>query len=332
MGDEMPATPIWSVDAVTPDSGVIERAAALLRAGQLVAFPTETVYGLGANALDATAVQSIFTAKGRPATNPVIVHTHNTSAAKALAGAWPESAEKLAAAFWPGPITLVLPKTAAIPDVVTAGGPTVAIRVPSHSVALALLKAAGIPLAAPSANRSTELSPTRAEHVFKSLNGRIAAILDGGACSVGLESTVVDVTGDTVKLLRPGMITVPMLEAVVGRVMVPDVETGVARSPGQMRKHYSPRTPLVLVELDSDADSVAKELIDQNLKPIILGWDYVYPYRWIDTQQPHEYAARLYELLHEVDAGGFDRIVIEMPPDTPEWAAVRDRLQRAATR
>jgi L-threonylcarbamoyladenylate synthase len=293
---------IWSADPAA-----VAEAAAVLRAGGLVAFPTETVYGLGANARDAAAVRKIFAAKGRPATNPVIVHVADPGQAAELAAAWPDVAAKLAAAFWPGPLTLVLPKRPAVPAVVTAGGPTVAVRCPNHPVARALIRAAGVPVAAPSANRSTEVSPTRAEHVAKSLGDRIDGILDGGSCPGGIESTVVDVTAG-VRILRPGLITAPMLEAIVGPLATGAEAGGIAKSPGQMAKHYSPRTPVVIGGVVGDGVAV-----------LDLGTD------------PVRAAAELYAKLHDLDDGRFDRIVVHLPPDTPAWAGVRDRLRRAAS-
>jgi len=316
-------TEILRVDPVVPEPAIIAKAADLLRTGRLVAFPTETVYGLGANSLDPVAVRSIFTAKGRPASNPVILHVADPSQVVNVVAEWPETARRLAARFWPGPLTIVVPKKPGVPDEVTAGGPTVAVRCPNHPVARALLRVAGVPVAAPSANRSTELSPTLAEHVVKSLNGRIDMILDGGPCAGGIESTVVDVTGGVVRLLRPGLITVPMLEEVVGLVDLAsrgcEPPGSVARSPGQMAKHYSPRTPVVLA-LDVDAEH--RRLRDAGLRVISVE---------CDSDDPVGYATDLYAILHELDEGGFDRIVIELPPDTPEWAAVRDRLTRAAS-
>src|SRR5262249_4015308 len=240
--------------------------------GGLVAFPTETVYGLGASALDAVAVGRIFAAKGRPANNPVIVHVACAEEAQALAAVWPESAARLAARFWPGPLTLVLPRCAIVPAVVTAGGPTVAIRVPAHPVALALLAEARIPIAAPSANRSTSLSPTRAEHVLRGLDGRIEMILDGGPTAGGLESTVLDVTTEPPRLLRPGLITPGQIEAEVGAVARPRLPRSVsergapaskepARSPGLSRRHYAPTTPLECVAEDGST-RVAELLLD----------------------------------------------------------------------
>lgn len=314
------------MEVVPANPEMIDRAAGVIRAGGLVAFPTETVYGLGANALDAAAVARIFGAKGRPATNPVIVHVSDVSEVLNVAADWPETAAKLAARFWPGPLTLVVPKADVVPPIVTAGGPTVAVRCPNHAVARDLIRAAGVPVAAPSANRSTELSPTRAEHVLKSLNGRIDLLLDGGPCPGGIESTVVDATGDVPHVLRPGLISAAMIAEVCGVVEIGAKDEGVSRSPGQMAKHYSPRTPVVLAE---NADAEHWRLMQAGLRIISVGYDLIYDYRFL-SDDPTEYAADLYALLHELDDGSFDRIVIEMPPDTPEWAAVRDRLTRAA--
>ena len=326
-------TLVLTTDADAPDPDVIRRAAAVIRAGGLVAFPTETVYGLGANALSAEAAGRIFEAKGRPPTNPLIVHIADVHEVLNVAAAWPETAAQLARTFWPGPLTLVLPKNPRVPDAVTAGGPTVAVRWPAHRVAVALIRAAGVPIAAPSANRSTELSPTRAEHVLKSLNGRIDMVLDGGPCSGGIESTVVDVTGDVPRVLRPGLITVPMLEAVVGRVEASGgcepPGSSPARSPGHMRKHYSPRTPLVLADDEDAAEGIQFEDMKAGRRSIALAHDLITNYQSI-SDDPAEYAAELYAVLHKLDEGGYDRIVIVMPPDTPEWAGVRDRLTRAA--
>lgn len=305
-------TPVWPVDPSQPDPSAIARAAHILQGGGLVAFPTETVYGLGANALDETAVKKIFAAKGRPGTNPVIVHVSSIEQVPRVAGAWPEKAARLAEKFWPGPLTLVLPRRPEVPLAVTAGGPTVAVRCPNHPVAQALIRAAGVPVAAPSANRSTELSPTLAAHVLKSLNGRIDAILDGGPCAAGLESTVVDLT-DGVRILRPGPVTATMLEAVVGPLTGRMQDGAFAKSPGQMAKHYCPRTPVVLV----NDDAGARALEGQRSFVFELGDD------------PEKAAAELYATLHELDDGRFDRIVIALPPDAPEWAAIRDRLTRA---
>jgi len=310
------------VDSTNPDPVAIAHAAELLRAGRLVAFPTETVYGLGANALDPAAVRSIYTAKGRPGTNPLIVHVAEPAQVLNVAAAWPETAQRLAAVFWPGPLTIVVPKAAHVPAEVAAGGPTVAVRCPNHPVARALIAAAGVPVAAPSANRSTELSPTRAEHVIKGLNGLIDLVLDGGACPGGIESTVVDVTGDTVRLLRLGLIPVAMLEHVVGELATHgnrELADFVARAPGQMAKHYSPRTPLRLVA-DADLEAEFITACHAGKKCGLL--------RLPDN--PELAATMLYDTLHDMDESGFDLILAELPPNTPAWAAVRDRLMRAA--
>lgn len=284
----------------------IERAAKLLRAGKLVAFPTETVYGLGANALDEAAVRRIFEAKGRPESSPLIVHVASIEMARELASVWPEQAEQLARRFWPGPLTIVVPKKPSVPDIVTAGLPSVGVRMPAHPVAKALLEAARIPIAAPSANRFTELSPTRAEHVPA---GLAEMVLDGGQCTVGIESTVVSLTGDVPKILRPGMISQTEIEQVIGPVEV----TSGAESPGQHPRHYSPKTPIILGESPREGRGIR---LDFTIMP----------------SDAAEYAERLYSILHDLDREGYDWIAIEMPPDTPEWAGVRDRLTRAAHR
>ncbi|MDY3553881.1 L-threonylcarbamoyladenylate synthase [Gemmata sp. JC717] len=330
-------TSVLKVDPTNPESDVIGRAAAVIRSGGLVAFPTETVYGLGAKGLSAEAVAGIFNAKGRPSTNPLILHVSDASEVLNVAADWPATAQTLAARFWPGPLTLVVPKRDSVPHIVTAGGPTVAVRCPNHAVARALIRAAGVPLAAPSANRSTELSPTHAGHVLKGLNGRIAMVLDGGRCSGGLESTVVDVTGEIPRMLRPGLITVPMLEAVCGRVEVGAKSEGVARAPGQMAKHYSPRTPLALCATPTDALTSAARARAQGQNAWIMApdskeFDQLDEGADILSALPERYGAELYDVLHMIDGAEHDIVFVVLPPDTPEWAAVRDRLTRAAAR
>jgi L-threonylcarbamoyladenylate synthase len=285
-----------------------ERAAELLRAGGLVAFPTETVYGLGANALDEAAVRRIFEVKGRPFTSPLIVHVANAAMAKDLAHEWPAGADALARHFWPGPLTVIVPKKTSIPDIVTAGLPSAGFRMPAHPMALELLQAARIPLAAPSANRFTQLSPTTAEHVRQGLGSAVDLILDGGACTVGIESTVISFAGGTPRILRPGSITQPQIEALIGPV---EAGTG-AESPGQHPKHYSPRTRLVLG--DSPREGCGIRLDRSNMPSEAAG-----------------YAARLYQVLHDLDTQGYDWIAVEPPPETPEWDGIRDRLRRAAS-
>jgi len=317
-------TRVLPIDPSNPDPATLQQAADVILAGGLVAFPTETVYGLGANALDGAAVEGIFRAKGRPATNPVIVHVADVSDVPRVAKAWPATAAALATHFWPGPLTLVLPRREDLPGVVTAGGLTVAVRCPAHPVAAALIRRAGVPIAAPSANRSTELSPTRAEHVAKSLAGRIDMILDGGPCTGGIESTVVDVTQARPRILRPGLVSGTMLEAIVGPLDVSEGDHGIARSPGQMAKHYSPRAIVTL--FDSNA-SVPLPL------PANMAW-LAFGEAGDATiampTNPREYAAQLYQELHRQDDAGREMILITLPPDTPEWDAIRDRLRRAA--
>jgi len=290
----------------------VERAAALIRAGKLVAFPTETVYGLGANALDAAAVERIFTAKGRPRTSPMIVHVDSVEMARDLASEWPSSAETLARRYWPGPLTVVVPKRPAIPDIVTAGLPTVGLRMPAHSLALELIRAAGVPIAAPSANFFSELSPTTAGRVPEALADYV---LDGGPARVGIESTVISLAGEAT-LLRPGVIPLPEIEALIGPVrVVAAPAAGPHASPGQHPRHYRPMTPLYL-------------LADGESPPEGRG-------AWLRIGRempaaPLEYAAALYETLHQLDAQNLDWIAVEKPPNNPEWAGVLDRLRRAA--
>jgi L-threonylcarbamoyladenylate synthase len=296
----------------------VEHAAASIRAGKLVAFPTETVYGLGANALDAAAVERIFEAKGRPRNIPLIVHVDSVEMARGLASLWPDTAETLARRYWPGPLTLVVPKRqigeATIPDIVTAGLPTVGLRMPAHPLALALIRAAGVPIAAPSANRFTELSPTAAAHVPEALADYV---LDGGPARVGIESTVLSLV-DAPMLLRSGVIPLPEIEALIGPVgMAADPAEGPHDAPGMHPRHYRPATPLYLL---SPADA----------PPAGNG-------AWlrIGREMPadaRKYAAALYETLHRLDERRLDWIAVERPPDTPEWAGVLDRLRRAAAK
>ena len=260
-------TEVLVVDRDAPEAIVIRRAADWLTRGGLVAFPTETVYGLGVNALSAAAVQRLFEAKGRPASDPLIVHVAALAQVEQVARELPPAAHALAARFWPGPLTLVLPKSSRIPAAVTAGLDTVGVRVPAHPVALALLEAAAIPVAAPSANLFSRPSPTRAEHVMQDLAGRIDLVLDGGPTLVGVESTVLDLTGAVPVVLRPGAVTLDMLETVVPRVevrsmAVADGHTAAMPSPGMLARHYSPRAPLTLYEADSSSALPARLVAD----------------------------------------------------------------------
>ena len=301
----------------------ITRAAELIRAGELVAFPTETVYGLGANALDAAAVEKIYQAKGRPAGSPLIVHVDSVEMARSLVLDWPENANLLARKFWPGPLTLVLAKKLNVPARVTGGLDTVGIRMPAHPTALALIQRAGVPVAAPSANRFTELSPTTAAHVRESLGDRVSMILDDGRTDVGIESTVISLAGPEPTLLRPGMISLAQIEAVIGPVRTtPGLDRVIHSAPGMHRKHYSPKTPLFLVE--SGPLHAGRGAYLWRTRPLLAAQSIRMP------TDPHSYGARLYEILHEMDAQGWDWIAVEMPPREGDWAAIADRLQRAS--
>jgi L-threonylcarbamoyladenylate synthase len=293
----------------------IQEAAKRIRAGELVAFPTETVYGLGANALDPDAVARIFELKGRPATSPLIVHVASIEMAQTLVNEWPPEAEQLARRYWPGPLTLVLPKVAAIPGIVTAGLPTVGLRVPNHPLALALIREACVPLAAPSANRFTGLSATTAEHVREAF-GDAVPVLDGGPCQVGIESTVVSIASGKITLLRPGMISIEDVEGASA------LSSDAAHpAPGMHPRHYSPRTPLVLSKAPDPCGAY-----------VWIGRSAHAAHSVQMPSTPEAYAARLYSVLHELDRKGLPVISVEPPPDTVEWAAVRDRLQRAASK
>jgi len=331
----------------TPTDEAVLRAAQLLANGGLVAIPTETVYGLAANALDADAIDRVFAAKRRPAGNPLIVHVADTTMARRLAADWPTAAERITASLWPGPVTVIVPRSQSIPDAVTAGGPTVALRCPEHPLARWLIARLGSPLAAPSANRSTQLSPTTAGHVLDSLGNRVDLILDGGPCGRGIESTVVDCTTNPPRILRPGPIGRAELEAVLGSPVIDaqtenaDAErtTAPARSPGQLARHYAPKTPL---ELTSTAAERVRALLqagkriawltaataDPQVRQLAASQDVVVVPMPAD---PATFAASLYATLHAVDRRSLDAIVVDTPPDTDAWRAVADRLRRAAT-
>jgi L-threonylcarbamoyladenylate synthase len=328
----MPTT-VLRLDPDPPEPAAIRRAAEVLRGGGLVAFPTETVYGLGANALDRAAVTRIFVAKGRPANNPIIVHVATLEAARQLVTDWPEAAQRLAERHWPGPLTLILPRRPWVPDEVTAGGPTVALRMPAHPVALALLAEAELPVAAPSANRSSRLSPTRAEHVLHDLEGRIELILDAGPTPGGLESSVLDLTTVPPRLLRPGLIAPSDIEAIIGPVQRGLPAPGsLLRSPGMLPRHYAPRTPLECV---ANGRRRVEELAAARLR---IGWvTFAEPpvglpsvFAVVMPRDPAGYSARLYAVLHDLDAADVDRIIVDQPPSGDDWLAVRDRLRRAS--
>jgi len=317
----------------------VHRAAELLRAGDVVALPTETVYGLAANALDEEAVSRIFEIKGRPAHNPIIVHIASLEMAQRCVSLWPPIAENLARAFWPGPLTLVLPRSKEIPDVVTAGGPTVGVRWPSHPFIQAVIRECGFPLAAPSANLSNQLSPTNAAHVQKSLGNKIPLVIDGGQSQVGIESTVLDLTAVPPRLLRPGMIHEQALLAVTGELTLGfgDSEE-ILKSPGQLQKHYSPRAKLVVCSWQNDEDLISQI---SNLKSQISSLHVIAHTRIPSGHDfarvsivPHDskaFARALYAELHQCDEAGADVIIVEAVPETDEWRAIADRLKRAAS-
>ena len=324
------------MERLSTDAASIARAAEILRAGGLVAFPTETVYGLGARADDPRAVRRIFEAKGRPPGNPLIVHVADVAAARALAAAWPDAAERLAGAFWPGPLTLVVARRPdRVASEVAAGGLTVAVRVPAHPVARALLEAAALPIAAPSANLSTEISPTTAEHVAKGLAGRIDALVDGGPADRGIESTIVDLTTSPAELLRPGSIPAAALAALVplrSRAALTVAPGDVARAPGAHARHYAPRARVALVppgavraEVDRAEQAGAIAGAVEHGAATLQG-----PRAELLPADPDAYGALLYAALHRLEDAGCDAIVIAAVPEGAAWDAVRDRLRRAS--
>jgi len=325
-------TRVLKVDPRWPDPAVLREAVAVLRSGELVAFPTETVYGLGADGLDGDAVARIYAAKDRPSTNPLILHVDGLPMARRLCRVWPEAAVRLAEAFWPGPLTLVLPRRDLVPDVVTGGGDTVALRMPAHRVALSLIGLLGRPLAAPSANLSERVSPTRAEHVLEDLEGRIPLVLDGGPTARGLESTVVDLSGEAPRVLRPGPIPPARLRRLLGPLETREIHggPGAAPSPGLGLRHYAPRVPLDLRAAGQPvsgpcptawlAFGEAPEESPQGVTRVSMPPD------------PEAYGARLYAALRAVDQPPYRRIVVDLPPAAEGWEAVHDRLRRAAAK
>jgi len=317
----------------------VARAAELLRAGELVVLPTETVYGLAANAWNSEAVRRIFAAKCRPAENPVIVHVASLEMAKRCTLHWTEAADRLAKAFWPGPLTVVVPRSMEIPDTVTAGGATVGIRWPSHPFIQAVIRSCNFPLAAPSANRSSEVSPTNAAHALTSLGGRVSLIVDGGQSQVGIESTVIDVSQSPARVLRPGMIHEGSLAAALGEEPLRGAEAdGVLRSPGLLRKHYAPKAKLVILRW-RDEDDLARQvarfrtardeihIVAHSVIPLREKFGRV-------SVVPHDaeaFARALYAELRQCDEARAGLIVVEAPPAEPVWAAISDRLARASS-
>ena len=389
-------TDVIRVAADNPDRAAIARAGECLRHGGLVAFPTETVYGLGVNALDRAAVQRLFAAKQRPSSDPLIVHVGSFESIAPLVSRIPEAARHLARHFWPGPLTLVFPRSARVPDDVTAGLSSVAVRVPAHPVARALIDAAAVPVAAPSANLFSRPSPTQASHVIDDLDGRIDLVVDAGPTSIGLESTVLDLTGDTPTVLRPGAVTIEMLRQVIRVQMFPglgirdsglgtrDAEPGIPDpgidvstpgsdpdapgsdagtrraeasapaaaaplpSPGMLQKHYSPRATLTLYEgehhgaLESLIQAATTALAEGKAVGIIAAEEDRTAFARLESHgrlflrligsrdAPGVVAAKLYTTLRELDGAGADVILVRGFPDHGLWAAVRDRLRRAA--
>ena len=315
-----------------PEDPAIREAAEILLAGGLVAFPTETVYGLGADGLNPDAVARIYAAKGRPATNPVILHVADVEGARSLVSQWSDTARTLVEHYWPGPLTLVLPASGAVPSIVRAGGTTVALRCPAHPVALALIRAVGRPLAAPSANRSQHLSPTQAQHVASSLGDAVDLILDGGPTEAGLESTILDLSRRRPRILRPGPVTPGELAGLIGEL---EVWTGAIQAgqpqeaPGMAQRHYAPRARLEVVAPGGGFSTSAGPLayvgfgalpaLPEGVRGVLLPLD------------AEAVGTRLFALLHELDDAGYVRIVMEQPPEGEAWLAIRDRLRRAST-
>jgi L-threonylcarbamoyladenylate synthase len=325
----------------------IRKAAELLRQGRLVAFPTETVYGLGADALNENAVRAVYEVKGRPPVNPLIVHVSGPEMARRviMPGAWDERADALARAFWPGPLSIILPKAKTLPGLVTAGGPNVAVRCPDHPVSLALLFEFGGPLVGPSANPSGSVSPTRAEHVREAFAPDVVYVLEGGACRGGIESTVVSLVGERVRVLRPGLISA----AEISRVLGQPVESGTAslsgsrgigasalESPGMLERHYAPSTRSFLVRAAELHDALCAQGNSRAAVLTIGAREIDAPHIVIEMPVwAEEYAAALYSRLRDADVSGVDRIIIEKPEpsevsgDTALWEAILDRLRRA---
>jgi L-threonylcarbamoyladenylate synthase len=311
----------------------IAHAVATLKAGELVAFPTETVYGLGADASNPDAVAKIFAAKGRPSDHPLIVHLAVAVQLPLWARDIPHAAHDLAKAFWPGPLTLILKRGVAVLDAVTGGQDTVALRVPSHPVAVALLRAFGGGIAAPSANRYGRVSATTADHVRREFGDAVGCVLDGGACDLGIESTIVDLSREMPALLRPGHIKASQIEAVLKRPLAgPDASA--PRAPGTLAKHYAPQTPVMLMEPDLVIE-LAASLARQGQRVAVLARSALQPLftgiTWIAApKDPVLYGHELYANLRRLDEAGCDTLLVEEPPLEPEWIAVRDRLTRAA--
>jgi L-threonylcarbamoyladenylate synthase len=317
-----------------PSDREIDEAVRVLRAGGLVAFPTETVYGLGADAMNRDAVSRVFEAKGRPHDHPLIVHLADAGQVESWARQVPAAAHKLAARFWPGPLTLILERAAGVPTAVTGGQDTVALRVPSHPVAQALLRAFGGGVAAPSANRFGRVSATTAAHVRHEFGGEVDCVLDGGEADVGIESAIVDLTGPKPALLRPGWIKPGDIEAALG-VALAAPQPNAPRAPGTLAKHYAPATPLILVDGPDLLAELASSLMRQGKRVAALACRAPRPLAaglvWIAAPRDAAgYAHALYANLRRLDEAGCDIILVERPPQDAAWAAIADRLTRAA--
>jgi L-threonylcarbamoyladenylate synthase len=331
-------TRVLRIETDEDEALALREAAAVIRSGGLVAFPTETVYGLGADATNVEAVRRIFEAKGRPQANPLIVHADGAAMARRCVAVWPARVEKLVERFWPGPLTVVLPKSDLIAAEVTAGLATVGVRVPGNRVARGLIHEAGLPIAAPSANRSTGISPTQARHVLKDLEGRIDLVLDAGPTSVGIESTVVDATGEKLRILRPGVVTAEQVEQAIGEDVEeaePGTQTAVSgamSSPGQMVVHYAPRTPCRRVNARQVNDVVRPR--GWRIGLLVLGHPHLkvawHAERRVDLETVESAERGLYDSLHELDALDLNMIVVVAPPPGPEWVAIADRVRRAS--
>jgi L-threonylcarbamoyladenylate synthase len=346
----MPSAQVLPTHTPQLFQAAVQQAAKLLRQGQLVVLPTETVYGLAANALDRGAVSQIFAVKGRPSSNPIIVHVASLDMARRCAREWPLMAGKLAAAFWPGPLTMVLPRAQQIPDIVTAGGSTVGVRWPSHPFIQSVIQMCGFPLAAPSANISNRLSPTNATHVREQLGDKVPLIVDGGQSQVGIESTVIDLSVSPPRVLRPGMIHDEALLAVTGELSLGSDQTNhVLKSPGQLPRHYAPKAELVVLSWANDAElqqvltrhKTRNTGRDSAITPHGSVRTHVIAHTHIPSSSglagvsviPHDaeaFARALYGELHRCDQAGADLIVVEAVPRTSEWRGISDRLKRAA--
>lgn len=314
----------------------IKQAAQLLRAGNLVAFPTETVYGLGADASNPTAVGEIFKAKGRPADHPLIVHIADVDRLSDWAETVPESALKLAEHFWPGPLAMILPRHHRVPLAVTGGQQTVGVRAPNHPVALALLTEFGGGIAAPSANRYCRISPTQATHVEEELGNRVDMILDGGPCQVGVESTIIDLSTATPRLLRPGQISVEAIESILQtRIDIPNAQqTGDIRAPGMLDIHYAPTTPAFRCSSEELAGQIQMRISANQTIGVLTYRSNVTAHKLLHnihlSDQPHHYARHLYAALRELDHQKTHILLIEQPPITEAWRAINDRLKKAS--